>query len=276
MYTKACKAILAGLLTMVLTFAVGTAAKAADQSDIIEAIKSTGTLRVGMAESLPMQFKNPVSDTWEGYNVDMANDLAKLLGVKLQIVDATWATLIPGLMASKYDIVMCDMWATPERAETVVFTDAYNVYGWSVMVRKDTPYKTWEDLNKPGIIISVLAGTADEQTAKRYFPQATVKALVSENVNAPRLEVANGRADAVVTDLFNIKAFIAQNSQANVRILQEDRVLNPTGLAYAIRPGDYHFLNFLNTWIHYDKDSGKAQDLRVKWVKDFKWPGQKS
>src|SRR5262249_19742492 len=143
-------------------------------------------------------------------------------------------------------IIMVDMWATPERALTVVFTDPYNVYGWSVMVRDGTSYTTWEDLNKAGVVISVLAGTADEQTAKRNFPKATVKPLVSENVNAPRLEVANGRADAVVTDLLNIKAFMAQNPQAKVRVLQEDRVMSPTGLAYAMRPGDYHFLNFMN------------------------------
>jgi ABC-type amino acid transport substrate-binding protein len=228
-----------------------------------------------MAESLPMQFKDPATGKWEGYNADMAADLAKLMGVKLQIVDATWQTLIPGLMADKYDIIMVDMWATPERALTVLFTNPYNVYGWSVMVRDGTPHKTWEDLNKSGVVISVLGGTADEQTARRNFPNATVKPLVSENVNAPRLEVANGRADAVVTDLLNIKAFMAQNPEAKVRILQEDRVMNPTGLAYAVRPGDYHFLNFLNTWISANTESGHAKDLRDKWIKDFKWPGQK-
>jgi ABC-type amino acid transport substrate-binding protein len=276
MYIWFRKAAMACLLLLGFGVALPTTGNTADQVDTIQSIKDSGVLRVGMAESLPMQFKDPATGGWQGYNADMAQDLAKILGVKLEIEDATWATLIPGLLANKYDVVMCDMWATPQRAITVVFTDPYNVYGWSVMVRQGTPYKTWEDLNKPGIIISVLAGTADEQTARRYFPNATVKPLVSENVNAPRLEVANDRADAVVTDLLNIKAFIAANPQAGVRILQEERVLSPTGLAYAIRPGDYHFLNFLNTWIRSDVDSGRAQELRTKWIKDFKWPGQKS
>jgi ABC-type amino acid transport substrate-binding protein len=275
MFVKWAKAALGGLMIIGLCLSTSSIGKAADQDATIQMIKDSGTLLVGMAESLPMQFKDPATSEWQGYNVDMAQDLAKVLGVKLQIVDATWATLIPGLMANKYAVIMVDMWATPERAVTVVFTDPYNVYGWSVMVRKDTPYKTWEDLNKPGVVISVLAGTADEQTAKRNFPNATVKPLVSENVNAPRLEVANGRADAVVTDLLNIKAFVAQNPAAQVRVLQEDRIMNPTGLAYAIRPGDYHFLNFLNTWIHANSESGHAKALRTKWIQDFKWPNQK-
>lgn len=261
-----------GLLTIAvlavgLCLALGRAQAA---EDTIEKIKAAGELKVAMAESLPMQFKDPQTGEWQGYNADMAKDLAQVLGVKLTIVDATWQTLIPGLMANQYDIVMCDMWATPERAQTVVFTDAYNVYGWAVMVRDDVPAKTWEDLNKAGVTIAVLAGTADEQMAKRFFPKATVKGLVSENVNAPRMEVAAGRADAHVTDLMNIKIFIAKNPQAKVHILQEDRIMSPTGLAYAIRPGDYHFLNFLNTWIAARRDSGMADDLRRKWITNYK------
>jgi len=244
------------------------------QENTIKTIKDAGTLKVAMAESLPMQFKDPATGDWQGYNVDMANDLAQVLGVKLEIVDATWQTLIPGLMAGQYDVVMVDMWATPERAQTVAFTDAYNLYGWSVMVQEGSDYQTWEDLDKDGVVISVLSGTADEQTAKRVFPKATVQGLVSENVNAPRLEVAAGRADAHVTDLLNIKIFIAQNPQAKVRILQEDRIMTPTGLAYAIRPTDYHFLNFLNVWIASRRDSGVADDLRKKWISDFEWPAQ--
>ncbi len=250
------------------------AAPAGAQENTIQKIKDAGTLKVAMAESLPMQFKDPAAGTWQGYNVDMANDLAQILGVKLEIVDATWQTLIPGLMAGQYDVVMVDMWATPERAQTVAFTDAYNVYGWSVMVREGSDYRAWEDLDKEGITISVLSGTADEQTAKRVFPKATVQGLVSENVNAPRLEVAAGRADAHVTDLLNIKIFMSLNPQAKVRILQEDRIMTPTGLAYAIRPTDYHFLNFLNVWIASRRDSGVADDLRKKWISDFKWPTQ--
>jgi ABC-type amino acid transport substrate-binding protein len=260
-------------LTLALVSLLGIA-QAQQTEDLIKAIKDAGVLRAAMAESLPMQFKNPQTGQWEGYNVDMANDLAEVLGVKLEVVDATWQTLIPGLMANKYDVIMVDMWATPERAQTVVFTDPYNVYGWSVLVRDDLKAETWEDLDKEGVLISVLSGTADEQTAKRFFPKATVRGLVSENVNAPRLELASGRADAHVTDLLNIKIFMAQNPQAKVRILQEDRVMSPTGLAYAIRPGDYHFLNFLNTWISAWRESGKADDLKKKWIQDYEWPKQ--
>ena len=263
------RSIVAGLMAVVLALSAGTAL-ADDAEGTIKAIKDAGMLRAAVAESLPMH-PRPNSGQWEGYNIDMAKDLAEVLGVKLELVDATWQTLIPGLMAKQYDIVMVDMWATPERAQTVVFTEPYNVYGWAVMIRSDLAANKWEDLDTSATTISVLSGTADEQTAKRFFPKANVHGLVSENVNAPRMEVANGRADAHVTDLLNIKIFMAQNPDAKVKMLQPERIMNPTGLAYAIRPGDYHFLNFLNTWISARRDGGKADELKKKWVTDYDW-----
>ena len=265
------KTIFASLIALVFSVLLFVGQPLAADENTIKSIKDAGILKVAVAESLPMQFKNPASGNWEGYNIDMANDLATALGVKLELVDATWQTLIPGLMAGNYDIVMVDMWATPERAQTVVFTDPYNVYGWAVMVRNDVAAETWEDLDNQNTTISVLSGTADEQTAKRFFPKANIKGLVSENVNAPRMEVANGRAEAHVTDLMNIKIFMAQNPTAKVRLLQEDRIMSPTGLAYAIRPGDYHFLNFLNTWIASNRDGGRGDELRKKWITEYDW-----
>jgi polar amino acid transport system substrate-binding protein len=260
--------MVAALIVLCLT---AGAALAQSTEATIKAIKDAGVLRAAVAESLPMQFKDPKTGQWEGYNVDMAKDLAEVLGVKLELVDATWQTLIPGLMAKQYDIVMVDMWATPERAQTVVFTNPYNLYGWAVMIRSDLAATKWEDLNTSGTTISVLSGTADEQTAKRFFPKANVHGLVSENVNAPRMEVANGRTDAHVTDLLNIKIFMSQNPNAKVKLLQPERIMNPTGLAYAIRPGDYHFLNFLNTWIASRRDGGKADELKKKWITEYDW-----
>ena len=216
-----------------------------------------------MAESLPAQSKNPTTSKWEGFNVEMAEDLARVLKVDLEIVDGSWATLIPGLMAEKYDIVMCDMYATPERAQVVVFTDAYNTLGYSILVQADSSLQKMDDLNSGDVTIATLSGTSAEPFIKQYLPKAKMHSLVNENVYAPHLEVANGRADAHITDEINNLIFIEKNPNLNVRILPE--IVNNTGLAYAIRPGDWHFQSFLNTWIRYKQDSGYIMWLRKKW-----------
>ncbi len=250
-----------------LLFGAGLAATAnAQSSPTIARIKEQGVIRVVMADSPPSQSKNPGTGQWEGYNVDMANDLAKVLGVKLEIVDGTWSTLIPGLLADQYDICMVDMFATPERAQTVVFTDSYNKLGYSFLVRGDAPFRNWADLNKKGVIIATLSGTSGEPFVQQYLPEATMKPIVSDNNYAPHLEVMNGRADAHITDHVNNLLFIKNNPAAKLRTLPEgEPLLNATGLAYSIRPGDWHFLAFLNTWIRYNTDSGRAGDVRMKY-----------
>src|ERR1700738_2431493 len=170
------------------------------QESIIKKAKSENVLKVGIAESPPFAINNPANNNWEGFNVDMAKDLADALGVKLQIVDATWPTLINGLTAGQYDIIMASTFAPPARAQSVMFTDSYIVAGELVVVQKDSPYKTYEDLNKTGVVFSVLGGTTNEQTAKRIFPKAEIRTLVSENQVAPTLEVAAKRADATVSN----------------------------------------------------------------------------
>lgn len=254
-------------ILVMLVGAVALAGSAfAQSSPTIARIKEEGVIRIAMADSPPSQYKNPGTGEWEGYNVEMANDLAAVLEVELEIVDATWATLIPGLMAGQYDICMVDMFATPQRAQTVVFTDAYNKLGYSFLVRGDSPYQSWQDLNQAGVVIATLSGTSGEPFVQQYLPNATMQSIVSDNNYAPHLEVMNGRADAHITDHINNLLFIQNNPTADLRTVPEgEPLLNATGIAYPVRPDDEHFLHFLNTWILYNADSGRLAALRLKY-----------
>jgi polar amino acid transport system substrate-binding protein len=259
------KPLLKVLVVAALTLACSAGAFA-QSSPTLARVKQQGVIRVAMADSPPSQSKNPATNVWEGFNVDMANNLAKVLGVKLEIVDAQWATLIPGLLADKYDLCMVDMFATPERAVTVVFTQPYNKLGYSFLVRADSPYKTWDDLNDPNVTIATLSGTSGEPFVQQHLPKAKMKSIVSDNNYAPHMEVMNGRADAHITDHVNNLLFIKNNPTAKLRTLPDgEPLLNATGLAYAMRPGDPHFQSFLDTWIGYLNDSGQIAVLRKRY-----------
>lgn len=270
MITKKLNRLLGGLALALGLAVTGTAVA----QDKIKEIKDRGTLRVAFAESMPMQFKDPKTNQWKGYNVDMAKELAAVLEVELEAIDAQWSTLIPGLMSDKWDICMVDMWATPKRAMTVVFTDPYFLAGWKLAVNTTKGLSAWEDLNQEGRVIVAISGTADEQMARETFPNAEVRALVTDNVASTFIEVANGRADAILTDELNIRMFKSRNPKAPLDFLEPDRTLRPTGFAYAIQPGDYHFLNFLNTWISSVLTGGLAEQKRTEWLEDFEFPAE--
>lgn len=234
-------------------------------ADTVETIRASGVLRVGMADSTPSQSKNPNSDEWEGYNVDMAKDLAAQLGVELQIVDTSWSTLIPGLLAGQYDIAMSDLFATPKRAQTVAFTDPYMSLGFSWVVSANFEGDDPASLNAPSVKIANLSGSAMGDIIRKYAPEAEVKDVASDNVFSPHLEVAAGRAVATLSDHYNNTQFIKQNSGASVRILGGDTQFQQMPMAYAIRPGDQTLLNFLNTWISYNRTTGYSEEIRRKW-----------
>jgi ABC-type amino acid transport substrate-binding protein len=231
-------------------------AGAADPVDMIAKIKEAGTLQVCMAEG-PVAIRNPATGEWSGYNPDMAKDLAATLGVKLELVVQPYATIIPALMSGKCDIAMAPLYASSERAEIVAFTDHYSTIADQVLVAENSSYKTWEDLNNPNVTIAEAAGTTQEAYVRTAFPKAKLRSIVSDNTYAFILEVAAGRADAAFTDHDSATNLIAKNPQMKLRVLQPERTANDTGRAYAVRPDDWHFVNFLNIWLYNSKNKYK-------------------
>jgi ABC-type amino acid transport substrate-binding protein len=240
-------------LAALLLVAGATGSVDALRAETIKKIKEAGVLRVGVAEARPMNVRDPATGQWSGFNIEMARDLAKVLGVKLELMNSSYATLIPGLMTGKYEIIMAQLFANPERSQVVAFTDFYSTAGLKVVVRQDSSFKAWEELNDKKVVFSVNSGTQDEAVARKLFPDATFKATVGENTYAFFLELAADRADAGITDTGSIKIYLQQNPQMKLRVLEPERVANLTGRGYAVRPDDWHFLNFLNVWLSQTK-----------------------
>lgn len=258
------KTIAASTLVALATL-LAPAAKAEEAIDTITQIKEAGVLKVGMADSVPAQQKNPLSGEWEGFNVDMAKNLAEVLEVKLEIVDTTWSTIIPSLVQKQFDIAMVDMFRTPARAITVDFTDSYMTTGNTWLVGADVDVSDWKQLNDPKYSAVSIAGMAAVAQSDRLLPEAQKKVIVSDNAVAGQLEVAAGRASAHLSDLLQNALFMKANPNAKVKVLGADMPIEATGYSYAIRPGDYHFHAFLNTWIAHATTTGVISRTKLKW-----------
>ena len=240
----------------------------AASADLIKEIQDRGVLKVGMAESPPWQSPNPKSGEYEGFNVDMANRVAELMGVKLEIVPATWSTLIPGLMSKQYDVVFANLFATPPRALVVNFTDAYSEYGFHIIVTAESKIQSLDELNSGDVTFVGMSGTVEESYPKELYPEANVKGIVTNDIATWIGEVATGRADAAFLDPGTLRILKSKNPnlEKRIRLLNgEDDLLKPVGLAYAVRPHDTHMLMFLNTFIRDFVRNGEHITLRDKW-----------
>lgn len=241
-------------------------------ADLVKEIQERGVLKVGMAESPPWQSPDPGSGEYEGFNVDLAKRVADIMGVKLEIVPATWATLIPGLEAKQFDVVFANLFATPQRALVVNFTDPYSTYGFHIVVNADAKVQSMADLNSPEVTFVGMSGTVEESYPKELFPEANVKGIATGDVATWIGEVASGQADAAFLDPGTFRLLKAKNPdlEKKLRVLNdENNLVKPVGLAYALRPDELHMLQFLNTFIADIVRNGEHITLRDKWFEEL-------
>jgi polar amino acid transport system substrate-binding protein len=258
------KLLTLGICTAFVAFAA-TPSFAAD--DALSRIKSSGTLRVCVAESAPMNSKDPKTNEWTGYFYSMAGSLAASLGVKLMPVDASWSTIVELLKAGKCDMSVAETFVTSARAQQVLFTDPISSNSQAAFVRVDDPMTSIDDLNQPSKTIAVISGAAEEKQAKKLFPKATVKVLVTDRHATPLLEVASHRADAAFTALAPTLQFMAKNSNVKLRKLNKDPLF-PTEAAWMVPLGEYHFQQYVDIWLHQFESSDEAKALKAKWLAD--------
>ena len=148
----------ASVVAAAAALAVATAAPAAD--------KLVVAADVGYA---PHVMANP-SGGFEGYNVDMIEEIARRLGVEYEIVDQEWSGIFAGLNAKKYDFIIAPTTVTPERSEKMLFMEGYLDSEIVFLVRADAPEVTsLEELG--GKVISVNKGNVYDKWATERMEQ---------------------------------------------------------------------------------------------------------
>ena len=228
----------------------------------LDRIRSTKVLRIAVLPGeLPYFSKDLASGTWSGFSIDMANDIAKLLDVKLEYTESTYGNSILDLQANKVDLGFA-LNPTPQRALVVDFTNLVFPHPFGAMLKKGLDAKTWADVNKPEVKIAVDVGSANEAVARRFAPNATIKSLKSRD--EVMLEMASGRVDCVVNAMMLGLTAIAKNpSLGTYKILQSPSVAIPSSMAVRREP-DKRWRDFLSVWVDYNRGIGQMREWFVK------------
>jgi len=260
-----------GLAVVMLAFA-----GSAWSSDIELAKKSTvedilkrGELRVGFeAGYMPFEMTDKKGN-FVGFDIDMAKEMAKAMGVKFVPVNTAWDGIIPSLITGKFDIIMSGMTVTQERNLKVNFADPYIVVGQAILLNKkhEGAVTSYKDLNDGKFTVTSKLGTTGEKAVKQYIPKCTYKSFETETEAV--LEVINGKADAYVYDQPNCVVIMAQQGAGKLVFLDEPFTYEP--LAWAVRKGDPDFLNFLNNFLRQVKNDGRYDRMYNKWIKSTEW-----
>ncbi len=260
-------------LIMGFVFVTSNALFAADielaQKSTLEKVLKKGELRVGFeAGYMPFEMTDQKGN-FVGFDIDIAKEMAKAMGVKFVPVNTAWDGIIPSLITDKFDIIMSGMTVTQERNLKVSFADPYIIVGQTIILNKkhEKKIKSYKDLNDPKFIVTSKLGTTGESAVKGKIPKSTYKSFETETEAA--LEVINGKADAFVYDLPYCVVFMAQQGAGKVIFLDQPFTFEP--LAWAINKGDPDLLNFLNNFLRQLKNDGRYDTIYNKWIKSTEW-----
>ena len=136
------KKLLLVVLLALLPFSINAESK-------LDKILSVGELKVGTTGDWdPMTMKDPATNKYKGFDIDVMKELAKDMNVKITFVPTEWKTIVSGITAERYDI-STSVTKTPKRAEVAGFTISYYKYGTVPLVLKKNlkKYSTWDSLN---------------------------------------------------------------------------------------------------------------------------------
>jgi cystine transport system substrate-binding protein len=193
-------------------------ARAAGEPDVLARAKASGTLRVATTLASPPWSLVDEQNRPAGYDVDVANELAKRLGVpKVEFVGSTFQNFIPGVQSDRFDLVIAGQTITEERKQQVDFSIPYEVNGVAIFVNASTTnLKTVADL--AGKRIGVTAGGTQETYARRNIPNADVRTY--DNAILALTDLHIGRIDAALYSRFT-GAYLAQKHGLKVKPLAQ-------------------------------------------------------
>ncbi len=232
----------------------------------IEQITRRGTIRVGMDVFVPWAMKNKKGDLI-GFEIDVARQLAKDMGVKVVFVPTKWSGIIPALIAGKFDVIIGGMTVTPKRNMKINFTRPYYYSSQGLLANiKMTRGFGLSDFNNPDINLAARLGSTAALAAKENFPRARLRLFDDEP--AAVQEVRNGRVHAMVASK-PLPAHMAADSPKLLKAYGEQLMKEP--ICFGVRKGDVDTLNFFNNWIEIEKSKGWIQKRYNYWFESTVW-----
>ncbi|MGO0061981.1 transporter substrate-binding domain-containing protein [Brevibacillus fluminis] len=214
------------------------------------------------ADYPPYEFHDTSSgkDEIVGFDIDIANYLAKEIGFELEVKDMDFNGLLPALQSKRVDFVMAGMTPKPERLENADFSDMYYDAKNTIVSKKGSNLKKTEDL--AGKKVGVQLGSIQEGEAQELAKN--IQGLEVKSLNKiPEIiqELKSNRIDAAIIEDTVAKGYTESNQDLEFNVIAQS---TPAGSAVAFPKGSENVAKF-NAAIKKLKDSGELDKLIKKW-----------
>ena len=212
-------------------------------------------------------FNNLESDgTLTGFDVDIAKALCEEMKAECTFVTQDWDGIIPALIAKKFDAIIASMSITEERKQQVDFSKKYYNTPPAIAVPKDSELTEATEAALAGKIIGAQASTTHSNYAEAHMKEPEIK--LYPTADEYKLDVANGRVDAVVDDVVVLSEWLKTEDGACCKLLGTlpiDPVINGEGAGIAVRKGETALADKFTAAIAAIRESGKYQEINAKY-----------
>jgi ABC-type amino acid transport substrate-binding protein len=242
------------LVAATLAVWLGVAAAGAE-AQTLERVRARGKLQVCIwPDYYGITFRSPRTQQLAGIDIDLSAELARELGVGVEYVDSSFPQLVADVNGGRCDVAMFAVGILPSRKEVLDFTQPYlqsDIYG--VTTRASLSVRQWSDIDQPGVVVAVQAGTFMEPVMRDALKQARMVVVRPPATREQELEA--GRVDVFMTDYPYSRRLLDNADWA--RLVAPPKPFHVLPYGYAVKRGDTRWLARLDEFVAGIKRDGR-------------------
>ena len=220
-----------------------------------------GIIKMGVSADFP-PFESYADDavTFVGFDIDLMQEICNRLGMELQIQDMNFDAIVAAVQTGKLDVGVSGITITDERKESVAFSDPYFVASQSILVQKDSPITSYEDLVNGDYTAGVQLGTTGDIMASEKI---SGRVSQYEKYGDALAALLAGKNDCMVLDTGVADAFATANDLVVVGTFGEATDSENYGIAIAKE--NTELLEKVNGALAEMKEDGFIDELTAKY-----------
>lgn len=238
----------------------GTVLPQAVEARTLDEIMKSGVIRVGVNPTLPPLGKFDDKNEIVGFDVDYAGEIAKLLGVKLEVVQVGSPDRIPFVTAGKIDFVMGAMTRNTERAKVIDFTVPVHTEVLGVLTTKANTFTDWKQFDDPSVTFVQVRGSTPVKFIEENLKNAKVTLL--DNYPDAVRALAQGRGTAMI-DVIDFMGEHMSKHKVEWRIV--DTPIDVYYCSLGVAKNSTGLKDWLNIAVYDLYRKGKTTELWKKW-----------
>ena len=239
--------------------------QSSQQQPTVQRIVERGKLLVATTgDYRPLSYRERNGDYW-GFGIEMAEQIARRIGVGVEFVQTSWPTLTADVLAEPqaFDLAIGGITITEARKASMLMSEGYLANGKTILCRAEDAgkYRSLADIDKPEVRVMVNPGGLNQKFANERLTHATIM-VYDRNEEIPN-QVAEGKADMMITEITEAPWYVQNDPRLAAPLLSQPFTHGEIGVL--MRKGQADLLDLVNAVIARMKSDGSLRRLHEKY-----------